>query len=124
MEHKVLTTYRTANGDVCGTATETADAEIAVDVSLSAESADVEIDVAFVRSKCKSILLYADKAVTIDTNSTSSPGDTIELQADKPWVWQNGGYVAQPLQADVTKLYASAALATTLKVRVLYDSTP
>src|SRR5688572_18018962 len=49
--------------------------------------------------------ISADKAMTLETNDSSSPDDTITLVADKPVVWFTGCGMDCPLTVDVTELY-------------------
>lgn len=98
------------------------------------DAADLEIAIAFTLAELKSILLYASKALTIKTNSSSTPDDTIDLPAGKPWAWQAGGpaegaNTGQLLTADVTAFFvtnpgSTSADDTTLYIRVLSDATP
>lgn len=65
------------------------------------------------------LFLVADGVLTIKTNSTSSPGDTITTVANKPIVLRNGGaWPATSFAADVTKLYVTNATGGTLNLRL------
>lgn len=124
MTHTVNTAYSSSSGDISSAVALTGDAEIALDITLVENATNAEIDVSVARSQIKSILFQADKAVTLKTNDSQNPGDTINVQAGKPWIWQYGGYQSQPLAADITALYATCTDAAELKIRILYDATP
>lgn len=68
----------------------------------------------------QSIAMYADQNMTLKTNSTSSPGNTINLKAGSPLLWsKSNGYFANPLTTNVTALYVSCTEASRLKIRGL-----
>lgn len=76
-------------------------------------------------SQLKAIVITSDKDVTFETNSGSSPVDTIALLADVPYVWHYQSYHACLLTTDVTAIFitnASGATAT-LQIEALYDAT-
>lgn len=99
---------------------------ISIELTIPTATTNQEITIAFTRAQLQSLYIVSDYALTLKTNSTSSPGDTITLQADVPWNWETGGYFSQPLAADVTKIYATNASGSTatLQIEVLLDSTP
>jgi hypothetical protein len=102
---------------------QTNDATVEMDVTI-ASATDALINVAFPYATIKAIALSCDVAVTLETNSSSSPSQTIALVANVPNMWIYGGPGSNPITVDVTKIYATAAAAGTLKIRVLYDPTP
>lgn len=77
-------------------------------------------------SQVKSILLLSDQDVTLKTNSSSSPTDTIALKANQPYIWFTGAYDTCKITADVTTAFITNAGATQANVsaRWLYDITP
>ena len=101
----------------------TEDADLSLDIAVTAAT-DVQRSVAFPYANIKAIALYCDVAVTIETNSPSSPSQTITLAAGVPNLWIYGGPGTNPITANVTTIYLTAAAAGTLKIRVLYDPTP
>lgn len=65
------------------------------------------------------LFLTADGVLTVKTNSTSSPGDTITTVANKPVILRNGGaWPATSFAADVTKLYVTNATGGTVTLRL------
>lgn len=126
--HTIGTTYRSNNGSVSvPTKTLTGDGEVVYDGSIAAGASDVEIAIALDVSAMKSLAIVASGALTLETNSTSTPGDTIALTSDnKAVIWYDGSQFDNPLSTDVTKIYASnaGASAVTLKIVALLDITP
>lgn len=80
-----------------------------------------EIDV----SQVKGFLFLADKDVTLKTNSSSSPANTLNLKANEPQTWNEKSGLVNPLTTDVTALYFTNAAASpaTVQVIVIYDPT-
>lgn len=61
-------------------------------------------------SKAKCVAMLAKGAdLTVKTNSTGSPDDTINLTDGEALIWKSGGYFDNPLTVDVTKFYLTNA---------------
>ncbi len=76
-------------------------------------------------SQLKGIIINSTKDVTFETNSGSSPADTIALLANVPYVWHYQSYHPCLLTTDVTGIYitnASGATAT-INIEAVYDAT-
>ncbi len=127
-KHTLGVTYRTDAGTLASiTDTVTSNQDIAQDITVAATTTNYEADIAIDESTIVSVALYSDKAVTIKTNSTGSPDDTITLAAGQMKKWKTGDVDgAKVFTADVTKLYVTNAGGTTatVKLRVLCDGTP
>lgn len=84
---------------------------------VSNRALDVTLDV----SEVSFVWMKSTVDMTLKTNSTSSPTDTISLAANKPLVWFTGCYYSNPLTADVTQMYITNAsgLAGTFEMRAL-----
>lgn len=81
------------------------------------------------------LLLYmvSDQDLSIETNSSSSPGDTITLTANVPYLWRDdnatcgsgagGADSVTKLSVDVTALYLTNASGSnaTFKLECIYD---
>jgi len=81
---------------------------IGLDENLSAGSTNVPIAIAFDASDLQGFALVADVDMTVKTNSTSSPGNTINLKAGRVMPWSNSdGYYASPFTVDVTSFYVT-----------------
>lgn len=125
--HSLAESYKGAGGVVVTSTVQTfsADSESNIDeavVGISTVFVALNLD----KSNIVSILLYSDKALTVKTNSSSAPTDTIVLAAGVPRIW-NTGHVAgdNPIQADVTAgfyLVNAAAVTANFKMRCLLNA--
>lgn len=127
--HRVGITYTTNAGTTKSTtATYTSDLEINADIAIPANSTNYEVDIAFLYATIKSCLLYCDTALTVKTNSSGSPTDTISLSAGVQKIYTNDGAAGTGTNlftANVTKIYVTnSTAASTLTIRVGYDGTP
>jgi hypothetical protein len=104
-----------------------ANAELArIDESIPNNSTDMLIVWTCDVSQVKCIVIVCDQDVLLETNSGSTPGNSISLKADKPYIWDPDSYNAFLLTVDVTGLYLTNAsgAAAALKIAGLYDPTP
>ncbi len=86
---------------------------------------DTLVNVAIDVSAIKSLYICSDVAMTLETNSSSAPDDTISLIAGVPLEWQAGvSYYACPLTVDVTKVYLTNVAQAAFELYVIQDSTP
>jgi hypothetical protein len=104
----------------------TGDGQIGYDGAVPDNTINALIHGAFAYGDVKACCISSDRDVTIKTNSTSSPGNTLNIAANTPLVYYLGGPWANPFTADVTQLYVtnSSGAVANVKVRVLYDPTP
>jgi hypothetical protein len=102
------------------------DARTSLKVSIEAGAVNVEHILPIDISQIAALFIHAAGDLTIKTNSSSTPDDTLALKADEPYVWATGDYSPLLLDADVTKVFVSnaGAAAVTLYVECLYDPTP
>lgn len=126
------TSYKRASGTTTATSFDyTADAQIETSPTIPVSSTAYEVDIAFPYATLKTLFLYSKtQALTVKTNSSGSPDDTIALAAGVPVVYTYDGRVGtstNPLAHNVTKLYvvnASTTIAPDLQIHALYDATP
>jgi hypothetical protein len=90
---------------------------------IPAGSTNLLVTVAFPYANIQAIVFDASQNLTILTNSTSSPGNTIALNANYGVFWGVGFLAAKPLTADVTAFYITNSGATDAQFnfRVLYN---
>lgn len=95
---------------------------IAVPDSTTDQLVNLTMDV----SQIKSLYIVSNYAVTVETNSSSAPTNTIALVADTPLIWHTGSYYTNLLTADVTAIYLTNASgsAATVNIEIVHDSTP
>lgn len=75
-------------------------------------------------SQLKMLHLLATAAMTIETNDSGSPDDTLTLDANKPLLWYEGCGMDCPLTADVADIYVASVAGGTLTITVGQDITP
>ncbi len=107
------------------TASQTADGRDDRDIAVPASTTDMAVAFALDVSQAKSLFITSDQDITIKTNSSSAPDDTLTLKANQAVAWQYGDVPDGPFGTDVTVLYITNAGASsaTLKVRCLVDTT-
>jgi hypothetical protein len=125
-KHTVLLSVNASTGQVAGQKDYTGELETVMDVPVPAPSTNLEADVNIDVSAVKSIELFCDRDITVKTNSSGSPIDTINLKANVPYIWTTDSYDTLKLTADVTKFFLTLAsgVAATFKLRVITDPTP
>jgi len=113
---------QTPQGTISGSKTATADAIASIDATLTAAS-NVEYDIDFKYAQLKMLVIKCAVACTIKTNSSSEPDQTITIVAGEPFLWVFGGHFANPITADVSKVYITAAAAGLFQMVALHDPT-
>jgi len=106
--HSIGVLYKSDEGSVSSTThTYTDDTEAGVDAVVAAGQTNKEWDIALTVANIRSMVLFCDQNVTLKTNSTSSPQDTINLVAGKEVVFTSDGAAggAVPFAGNVTKFY-------------------
>lgn len=120
--HSITSTYGTDEGQAISTkAFYTGTAEVGYDGTVPATTDLVEVDLSFTRANVHALLLYSSQPLTIKTNNSTTPIDTITLTAGQSIVWGSDHPEPNPVAHDVTKLFLSndSANAATVKIRVL-----
>jgi hypothetical protein len=114
-------TTNNTQGTVSGSLQEVGSSEIVLDQSIPANSTNVLYTIALTAANLQSYIMLSDSDLTILTNSTTAPGNTIHLKAGKPLVWDLGnGYYPNPFTVNVTAFYfTNSTSATSLKARFL-----
>jgi hypothetical protein len=77
-------------------------------------------------SQMKTMYLYSDRAVTLQTNDGTTPDATVTLAAGIPNVWSSTSGATNPFgSTDVTELYITNAsgAAANIKIRIGVDPT-
>lgn len=126
--HHVTRSYTDSSGGAIG-ATEniTDDTELNFDGTFATGTTNGEIDWTSTVANLKSILIYSDKAVTLKTNSSGSPQETIPLTAGQALIWvrasDGAGHI--PFAGDVTKIFITNSSGATcaFKIRALAHQT-
>lgn len=123
--HSIRYSYNDGSETINNTVTETSEAEINIDLSAPIAN-DTQVAFAAVRSRMKMFFMVSDQDLTVETNSSSAPDDTISLIANVPFIWHNTGPEANPFSADITALFLTnaSAAAAAFKLRMVIDATP
>jgi hypothetical protein len=108
--HSVGVLYKDDAGTISSTThSYSDDTEYGVKETVVAGAVNKEIDIALTVANLKAMVLYCDQNVTVKTNSTGSPQDTINLVALKEVIFtiDGGAGGAIPFAGNVTKFYVS-----------------
>lgn len=72
------------------------------------------------------LVIYSDKDITIKTNSSGSPDDTLTVSAGVPLIWYTGCGTTFFLGTDTTVIYVANASGSeaALQISGLQDATP
>lgn len=94
--------------------------------TIADSSTDFQINVAIDVSAVKSFYLVSSQNVTVETNSGSSPADTLTLTANDPYVWTTDSLDTFQLGTDVTAFFVTNASGSsaTLDLVAVVDATP
>lgn len=106
--------------------TYSADGLEAREVSIADSVTDQLVNFTLDVSELKSIYMVSDQDLTVETNDSAAPQETISLLADKPLLWQHDSYFAIPFAGNITKLYLTNSSGSTaiFNLEVVHDSTP
>jgi hypothetical protein len=121
--YTLLQQLNTPSGTVSQTISTTGEAVVEMDVAIPAAS-NTQVNLGFPYANVKMIWMNASVAMTLKTNSSSEPDQTISLAAGVPQAWITGGHGSNPITDDVAAIYVTAAAEGTLSIRCLYDPTP
>lgn len=125
--HNINVQWSRGNDQLTARQSVEADGEIpAVSISVPKNSSNLHVVYALDVSQVKLFVLISTGDVTIKTNSSSVPDDTIALKANVPYVWSASHIDAFQLGTDVTGLYITEpnVAACTVEIRGLMDATP
>jgi hypothetical protein len=105
---------------VTGAFTETGTTSINIAQNFPASSTNVLFSIAWTVANTQAILLLSTSNMTIKTNSSGSPANTINLIANVPLIWDaSAGYFPNPFTSNVTSFYITCSAAAALQGAVL-----
>lgn len=120
--HTRTVTYKDAGSTTYGTSESisTGVRENNIDIALGIGT-DQSVPYTATRANILSLMLLSDADATLETNSGSSPTETIVLKAGVAitWTLAGQGLAACPFSANITGLFVTNAAATNFKVRTL-----
>lgn len=126
--HKETAGYSNDAGTVSSVVnTFTGDHEEGFDEAIAQNTTNQLVAVSVDVSRIRACMIYSDKAITLKTNSSSSPADTITLTAGQLRQWNTAHSESCFFTTDITAFYlTTGAIGTTaanFKVRFLIDNT-
>jgi len=91
--------------------------------SIPATTTDQYIDLAFPTTGAQSFWMWSDTNLTVKTNSSGTPIQTISLVANIPLYWGTGLGLTNPITTAVTALYVTNGTAAAAKFELRALST-
>jgi hypothetical protein len=126
LTHTITRAYRDSSGNsITSTENITDDSENDLDIQIAVSTTNELINWNAIRADLKSLSISCDQALTIKTNSSGSPTDTITLSAGQNIIWsyQTDGLSHCPFSADITTgIYVtnpSSTLVANFKIRAI-----
>lgn len=95
------------------------DSQLNIIQVVAGSTVDQEILAAIDISLAKLVAIKSTQNITIKTNDSASPDDTLALTANVPMIWRDGDYNAIFLSADVAKFFITNATAADATVQIL-----
>jgi hypothetical protein len=107
----------------------TGDTAPPINVAVPHSTTNAEIDQALTVANLTAFVIVSDKDLTLKTNDSASPVNTLNLKAGCPVFWFTNCGWTSPLTANVTKFFATNGGSTsgddaTLRMWFLSDITP
>ncbi len=126
MKHTVTLTIAVDGRGLTTTREYTADSSKSFEIFIPDSTTDQLMNMAIKSAPLKNLFLMSDQDITIETNHSVAPTDTINLKANVPMIWNEDLYYANPFTGDVTKFYLtnSSGADAMLYVEILEDATP
>ena len=87
-------------------------------VAVNGNATNQEEGIAFPYATLREVYIKSDRTLTLKTNSSSAPDDTITITAGVPLVWHYQSGLANPFTADVTSIFLTNAGATAANVYI------
>src|SRR5689334_9529881 len=130
LTHTINRTWSGAGSSIAASVQLQGGAELNIDEAIPDGTTNGLVAFAMDVSQLKALFIKSDVAMTIKTNSSGSPVNTITLAANTPFVWAQGDPALRDtgntaITTDITALYVTNASGNngTLQIRALYDPT-
>lgn len=110
-----------SGGSVTGRGFEVGNSEVVINRSVAASQTDVVVPCTFTGNNLQSMVMIADKDLTVEVNSGSSPAKTFSLKAGVPITWgaSQGAFTNPFASISVTNLYLTSTAACRFRARFL-----
>jgi hypothetical protein len=111
IQHTVTINWSSGTNNLLATVVATGQEEINISLSIAATTTNQALPAgfAFTLAKLQSIYILASGALTLKTNSSGSPQDTITLAADEPIVWLAGSGMPALFAGNITSGFVTNA---------------
>lgn len=121
--HTAGITFSSNNGSpTVFSVSQAADGELNLDVVIAPAASNFSIVCPVTASLVKSVLIYADAAMTVVTkNSGGTTVNTFTMSANKPLFWQYGFPTSCPITGDCATLSVTSTPGGNLRVSILED---
>jgi hypothetical protein len=95
--------------------------EIVISKLVAASQTNLFIPLVCTKANMLSVWITVDQSMTLKTNSSGSPADTLSLVSTDPYSWEASGGIANPFSADISPgIYVTTGgTATNFKLRIL-----
>jgi|SRR6516162_6867975 hypothetical protein len=120
--HSITTGYADEGGNVQTVINKYAgQTEKGFDGTITAGATNSPITLSWTITAMQSFMMWSSQALTVKTNSSSSPAQTFSLAANQEVVWGTLQGTTNPITLDVTQLFVTNAgsVDSQFKVRVL-----
>lgn len=103
-----------------------AEGQIVQVINVPASRTDYQVNMTLDVSTIKVLYLSSTQAVTIETNSASSPAETLSLVENGSYVFTHDGIGTNAFATDITSLWITngTSNAATVTIAILHDPTP
>lgn len=100
--------------------------QVAINETIISGATNQLVSLALDVSQIQSLILLSSRNVTLKTNSSTTPTNTLNLVANVPYIWNSDSYDTSKLTADVTSLFVtnSSGADAVLKISAVLDPTP
>ncbi len=119
--HTFTLNWSSGNNNLLATVTATGQEEINISISIAGSTTNQQLPAgfAFTLAKLQSIYILAAGVLTLKTNSSGSPQETLTLAANEPIVWIAGAGMPALFAGNITAGYVTnaAGTATQLDIR-------
>lgn len=125
-DHIIRMSAQTPSGEIATTRTYTATGHASIAETIADGQTAKQINIALDVSALKSIIIKSDQDITIKTNSSGSPDDTLAIEANKEYSWNEDSLDSCQLGTDVTAIFIanSSGSTATLTIDAIQDATP
>lgn len=124
ISHVLTLSWARSGESIAQSVTISDNGELNRNVTVAPATTDFPVAAVIDVSEVKALYIHSDQNVTIETNSSSAPANTLTVTANKPLVWYTGCGLVNPLTVDVTSIFITNAGATAanVRIRVLIDT--